>query len=288
MKKLIPALAMLLVAAALMGTSTYAWFTANTQVTADGMSVKAASSGGLSIATYTGTAGQAESTAVAPISTAFATTATAGWANVAAGSSIKPTSVDESGNWTKASAESANSYAAATGSYALQTEATGYFHKTLWQIKSLNTEASEVLTVKNITVSGAANSAALNQSLRVAIHVGNRAVDANTKAVTWTNDDWFFFAPLTDVTEDEDHQFYYVDYNGGAFTPTAYKYDGTVENLNTADEITAGVAIYNGLTTAPVDVEVYVYYEGEDENCMTNNIPATAVDTLAVSITYGV
>ena len=43
MKKLIPALCMLLVAAALLGTSTYAWFSMNTEVEATGMSVKAAS-----------------------------------------------------------------------------------------------------------------------------------------------------------------------------------------------------------------------------------------------------
>lgn len=43
MKKLIPALCMLLIAAAMLGTSTYAWFSMNTQVTATGMQVKAKS-----------------------------------------------------------------------------------------------------------------------------------------------------------------------------------------------------------------------------------------------------
>ena len=40
-KKLIPALCMLLVSAVLMGTSTYAWFSMNTTVKADGMAVSA-------------------------------------------------------------------------------------------------------------------------------------------------------------------------------------------------------------------------------------------------------
>lgn len=43
MKKLIPALCMLLIAAAMLGTSTYAWFSMNTQVTATGMQVVAKS-----------------------------------------------------------------------------------------------------------------------------------------------------------------------------------------------------------------------------------------------------
>lgn len=41
MKKLIPALCMLLIAAAMLGTSTYAWFSMNKTVTATGMQVKA-------------------------------------------------------------------------------------------------------------------------------------------------------------------------------------------------------------------------------------------------------
>ena len=51
MKKLIPALAMLLIAAVMLGTSTYAWFSMNTQVTATGMTVKAATSKNLVIST---------------------------------------------------------------------------------------------------------------------------------------------------------------------------------------------------------------------------------------------
>ena len=49
MKKLIPALCMLLVAAALLGTSTFAWFSMNTQVNATGMKVKATALGSLVI-----------------------------------------------------------------------------------------------------------------------------------------------------------------------------------------------------------------------------------------------
>lgn len=41
MKKLIPTICMLLVSAVLLGTSTYAWFSMNTQVQASGMKVKA-------------------------------------------------------------------------------------------------------------------------------------------------------------------------------------------------------------------------------------------------------
>ena len=49
MKKLIPALAMLLIAAVLMGTSTYAWFSMNRTVSATGMQVKATTADSLVI-----------------------------------------------------------------------------------------------------------------------------------------------------------------------------------------------------------------------------------------------
>ena len=48
-RKLIPALAMLLVSAVLMSTASYAWFSMNTQVTATGMQVKAVAEDGLLI-----------------------------------------------------------------------------------------------------------------------------------------------------------------------------------------------------------------------------------------------
>jgi hypothetical protein len=48
-KKLIPAAGMLAVSATMLATSTYAWFSMNTQVTATGMQVKAQAEGGIVI-----------------------------------------------------------------------------------------------------------------------------------------------------------------------------------------------------------------------------------------------
>ena len=50
MKKLIPAICMLLVAASLLGTSTYAWFSMNTTVTASSLEIKATTDANLYIA----------------------------------------------------------------------------------------------------------------------------------------------------------------------------------------------------------------------------------------------
>lgn len=64
MKKLIPALAMLLVSAVLLGTSTFAWFSMNRTVTATGMKVKATSSSSLVIAQYANSLGASTVTPV--------------------------------------------------------------------------------------------------------------------------------------------------------------------------------------------------------------------------------
>ena len=53
MKKLIPALALLLVSAVMLGTSSFAWFSMNTQVTVSGMSVTAKVGSNLAISTDT-------------------------------------------------------------------------------------------------------------------------------------------------------------------------------------------------------------------------------------------
>ena len=60
-KKLIPAVCMLLLATMLMGTTTYAWFSMNTTVTATGMTVKAQATSTLLIdkASTTNTSGSA-------------------------------------------------------------------------------------------------------------------------------------------------------------------------------------------------------------------------------------
>ena len=51
MRKLIPAFSMLLVAAIMLSTATFAWFTMNESVTASGMEIQAKASGNLLIST---------------------------------------------------------------------------------------------------------------------------------------------------------------------------------------------------------------------------------------------
>ena len=65
MKKLIPALALLLISAVMLGTSSFAWFSMNTEVTATGMSVTAQAPTSLLISNTSATAGFGSSVALA-------------------------------------------------------------------------------------------------------------------------------------------------------------------------------------------------------------------------------
>ena len=147
MKKLIPALAMLLVAACLMGTSTYAWFSANKQVSATGMKVKAASDGGLAIASWTD---DGQGNIAAPEASAFASSATLKAGDWVRGTDpISPVSYNKgvtgSGKWFAAEADKAEDGAATKGWAEVSNAIDGYAHQTKWQIKSLQEELSQRL-----------------------------------------------------------------------------------------------------------------------------------------------
>ena len=265
MKKLIPALAMLLVAACLMGTSTYAWFSANTQVTASGMSVKAAADGGIGIASWTSTDGKA----VEPAATAFKTTDSAAWSNQLdiTNPTVKPTSCDD-GIFYTGTAAASNAFTA-TGTFSKLADASadakqvnaGYYNHTKWSIMSLNASADTTLKVASITVTKTgSNTTALNKALRVAI-----------KTTTNGSTTWKYFAPLAD--------------NGTTFTNVTGAELSATESQAVVIGDGTGTTLGTLVKTTPAIVEVFVYYDGQDANCKTENL-ATSVDDLAITIVY--
>lgn len=290
MKKLIPAISMLLVAACLLGSSTFAWFSMNTTVTATGMQVKAKSEGGIVIAPYTqssaskasdsGSAGYndilTDAVLAAPEATAYKDTATMSLTAAA----LFPTSTQTAADWYHAKSNDVNNYAAVAGSYATLTAAnlmtdgkyyTGngsdagnqyayqgqYFLYNKFSVKATD-EGTYSLWVSEISVSGETNSAALNDSMRIAIKVGDGAVAC--------------FAPM--YASDDPSTLYF--YNGTARTAGSPA-KGNTPNVKVAN---------NKINTTASDIQVWVYYEGEDENCKTIN--AVNIDTLNITLTFTV
>ncbi len=304
-RKLLPAVAMLAVSAVSLSSATYAWFTMNREVSVTNMTVKAQSEGGLLISE---TAGH---------------TADDQWDDVATANSLPtgvvllPTSSSDTKAWYHANSKSANDEAGAaadkidsnnSGYTSLSLITTGattaasagtsaanaiyyvdgdstsgysasgdsaYYVKYTYYLKTSNENGvtgmgldanKQCLSIKNVTVSGNTNSAVLDKSLRVGVAIGGK---------------FYIFAPL---------------YTGAdaANTPADYYvFDGSEGDSNI--QITpipangvayTDVASLNGVTTDdPLQADVYLWYEGEDPNCKSENITAN-LDQLVVGLKF--
>lgn len=298
MKKLIPALAMLVVSAVLMGTSTFAWFAMNTKVTAQGMNVQAKAEVGLVISnasdgTFASTADStiSSTTQLRPASTAdgvvwFHTNSDA--LNSAAKGASIPYSYVKQGDglytidgsinngdtvdegyykttdgtsFTDAEGDTA---ATATNEYCTKTANTNaefYVVHNFYIKSSAATDISgQTLKVDGVTITGSSSSPALDKALRVLVVYDNGH-------------------PIFSASDD-------TSYNVGtgtkhataSVTPTAIAASGLDTNIKT------GVTI-PGSGSTPLNIKIYIFFEGEDENCKSSNITAT-LDTLAVTVTF--
>ena len=123
------------------------------------------------------------------------------------------------------------------------------------------------LKINKVTATGASTSAELDKSLRVGINI----CGAN-----------YIYAPVDGAT---------LSYTVGGSTATTATSSSGNGIVNTA---ASGVAIIpnnaavieQSAENKAVEVLVYIYFEGEDANCKSNNI-TTTLDTLQVEVTFG-
>lgn len=302
-KQLVAAVAMVLVAAVALGSSTYAWFANNAKVTATGMNVTAQVEGGIQIKTVSSTVAlgsgytadyattadaKIASTSLLPASTAGSSAAnsviTSDWyyakAALANASTAKTDtyvtlgSSSTEGQWTFTNG-TANGNGVLTygGSYtgAKDAPAGRYYLATSYHISNVSSEKqASNLKVEGVSVSGtsASGSEMLDKSLRVAIVCGTNVV---------------VYAPVA----------YPSDFNMSVATSTT----GTPGDAGTATMGTDNVATKAGTTTSDAIatsvgnegsdtlVNVYIWYEGEDTNHKTDNIKTT-IDGLKVTVNF--
>ncbi len=304
-KRLIPALAMLLVSAILLGTSTFAWFSMNTQVTAANMQVRAVAEQGLlinEVATATdpnwdnlADANQV-GTSVAPLSQLYPASTADGstWyhaASTKSASAASATQNAESADIVKATGATTGyetlpalnaitnqSIGATAGSQAkfdtmgkLATDTAGYYVHYEYYLKSSSSEidltqtgtGAKKITIKEVKAlatannsgTGASGSTNLNKAVRVGIKV---------------NSAFYVYAPLADTLST-----YYVGPSHSSVTP-----------IGTAVETTTDLETLPASSAAGAKVDVYIWYEGEDANCMTDNATAAILDNIKVDITF--
>lgn len=277
MRKLIPALAMLLVSAVMMSTASFAWFSMNTTVDATGMQIKATSTGGLAIGSFT-------AAGTGPSSSEYYSSAEVKWTNHVATSGgtstynaiLQPVSLD-GGKWTAGSSKSANDYNENVEySNVTPTTATAkndYYLLSKWNIKSLDDATDTTPTglyLDAIQVAYTKEDNAndnLMKSIRVAIKVGSS---------------WFYFAP--GYTAVPSAGLHYATFTSGKAADVS-TYGATGKNTITVGTTDLNAHICSTLTkTNATTVEVYVYFEGEDESCTSVNA-VSAVD-YAITLTF--
>lgn len=261
-----PAFAMLTVSAMTLASSTYAWFSMNTQVTATGMQVKAKAEGGIVISNAkTGGTWTANSTAtnsavaeLVPTSTASAAT----WYHAVSDSATDAKKAQTaSGAYTQLTVTEN----AGLGSATIGTGTSAIYLVNDFFIKS----SAEAVTLTDglyinsvdVTLPQSQQTANLDKALRVAVQV-------KSGDKTATN----IFAPVT----------------GGE---TSYR----IANTTDITAIAAGVkntllsdikSVPAYTTESPIEVKVWVYFEGEDQNCKSENL-AASTDNITVSVQFG-
>ncbi len=252
MKRLILTLGLLLVSAALLGTSTFAWFSMNKDVAITGMKVKATTPAYVYISKTENMTDKSNKIALDDTA-----------------SSLVPASTADLTKWFTAEGASDNA-PDKKGNYEEVSEG-AYVQKTFY-VQSQNKGVKNLkLGDVKITYTGNTESA-VNSALRIGIRFSNLA---DTKTL--------FFAPKSTAT------------NGTAATGTETSNTITfvAKEGSTANDDKSTTVTYNNEGSILIDamdadkvykLEVFIYFDGEDENCYTKK--ATVLNELTIDLGF--
>lgn len=299
-RKLLPAVAMLAVSAVSLSSATYAWFTMNKEVTVQNMTIQAKAEGGLLISETQGYSASdvwddsanttaevaAAKVALYPTSTANTSAwyhATSKTANNAANATAASTASDYkstgytvltlASNELQTAAAGANGkkevYYVDSGTSGYDADDAKYYLKYTYYLKT-STEGTtslglasgdQNLNISVVNVTGSTTSTELNKALRVGIEIGGK---------------FYIFAPINGATTT-----YYV--NAGSTATTAINSSASTHDVPLT--VATGLSTLPGVKENGTPVYVYMWYEGEDANCKSENITAT-LDELTVNLEF--
>jgi hypothetical protein len=252
MMKIVSAAAMLAVSASMLGTSTYAWFSMNKDVTVTGLQMQAKSEDGILIAAYTNNG------ATAPVANAFTDNADA-YNLPTTGAELLPTFTNDGANWYHNWSKEYNDgqvYGDDGYTVATNSGSTVYYLMNKFQLKSVT--AAKAVYVKKVEVSSPNSPGYYDDSIRVLIKMGSTVQIFNKDGTAWT-------AETAEAAT-----------NASDAISTDVTASPTVVNSGIATIGTAG--------TTGTDVEIYVYYDGEDPACKSANI--ASFDTATIKVTF--
>ncbi len=238
--QLMGAVAMVIVAAVALSSSTYAWFAVNSTVTATGMNVNAQAEAGLVIA-------NADKTTYAAAATAKDSAAKA----------LKPGSTADGTYWYHSTS---NDPAKANTGLAYETgiENENYVKHEFY----IRSSAADTMSVGSLDITSVAVTSA-NQGLSKALRVGVM-FDGDTGLYT--------YAPVTGYSAS------YTVHTESDSTTIAPKASDTRTNST--------ITSIPGNTADGVKVTIYIWFEGEDASCISNNIVGS-LESLNVSVVFG-
>jgi hypothetical protein len=296
-KKLLGAVGMLSISAAMLVSSTFAWFTMNRTVTATSMQVQAKGEGGLLISEVgaTGSSGWDNEATFAVDGAEPVRLYPASTYNSAAWWHANSTTLDQeagntdattkstylSGNYTEITGYSTASIGTATAnSTALGTihyqdadadnaydNGEGYYMQYTYYLKTsadgttpLGTAVgNQNVQIKVPAITAGSGSGELDKSLRVGVALDNY---------------FYIFAPVSGYDGT-----YFVTTNAGGTANVA----ATVYAADTY--VSTHLTSLDGITSAGIPVNVYVWFEGEDAACKSSNLTAT-LDQLDISVEF--
>ena len=318
-KKLLPAAGMLALSAAMLASSTFAWFTMNKEVSVTGMELKAHSEEGLLInevklATSSTWDNEAQAAASAtafelrPASTSNLTTwwhanskKSADEAGVDAKDDTVVVDADTSAIYTNISSISdhvdigdegstvTGTNGQATGNTQAETHVyytdasygtsgsyqngEGYYVKYTYYLKSSGQNELNVSQLKaqvKATLKAGGSAAALDNSLRVGIKYGSTGMKIFAPVKNTVT------SPNGTTTTGPDTSYNVTNVATGAaydaVAPVVASATGTFTDYTT---INTSAETIPSVTTEGAPVYVYVWFEGEDTNCMSDNLTAT-------------
>ena len=285
-KIIIPALGMLLLSTAASVTGTVAWFSMNNFVNATNMNITAKAENGIVISN------EAQST----------------WTNSAEAShkaavAVRPTSTKDASTWCHSTSNDANDentgnpytmitpvldsttgagYINDNGTEGYQSSGenadSNYYLLNSFYIKSSAEAITKTIYVTNVTATNGDNpsSANLDKALRVLVKSGSSAlVYAPFAGATLS------YQVCTAVSNDTPTKQAVT-----AINPNAAAVQNGDPNPGKDQVLLTDHSIPAFSSDSPVKIDVYLYIEGEDENCKSANLTAT-LDNLNVSVRFG-
>lgn len=263
MKKLIPAICLLLISAVLLGTSTYAWFSMNTKVEATGMKVQATSAKNLVISN-TSQLKQNEGSKIASSYSAAVTLVPASTKTLAGSQNFYYVSDSTGVDYANGSGNIGTTFAQASPKTDNNSTSGEVVKHTFYiRVDGQNADTLANLYVSGITVKRADTNSNVTKALRVGVVCGDKG---------------FIYAPLAELAEGKKCEY---DAITGAGKVTAlddatgyYKVGDTIiqEKIEALTAYTnASVLASEISSTEYTTVDIYIWYEGEDPNCTSVN-----------------